>query len=356
MPGERTDYKRLPGKKKNFLVGKYTLWLAADHILHIYARFGFEDYKRFYVADIQAITVQKTAAGWIQNLVFGILAALFGFLLLWVDGYGKIFPGIMTVALFLVLILNWLRGPTCKSTLQTAVQTEVLHSLHRLRTALKVMDRLKDLIHRVQGPLNAEAYGRQPANVRQSTPAPTARPKAQKADTGLRNEPGRVHLTLYALLVFDGLLLVLNASLHDMTLTLIGVVVSMAIAVITIIALIKQTGSNLSQGLRILTWTALGYVCVVFSLGYIVGMVMAFEDPTMAVNQWELLNRWTAMSLLENPLIATLNIINLIGAFGLGIPGLLMLNHHLKSADYSAESSGAPPGQSHPVRSREWKN
>jgi len=356
MSGERTEYKRLPGKKKNFLVGKYTLWLAADHVLHIYARFGFEDYKRFYFTDIQAITVQKTAGGWIQSLVFGILAALFGIFLLWADGLGKIFPGIMTVALFLGVILNWLRGPTCKTTLQTAVQTEVLHSLHRLRTALKVMDRLKDLIHRVQGPLNSEVYGRLPANVRKTPPAPAARRKAQKADTGLRNEAGRAHLILYALLVFDGLLLVLHASLHDITLTLIGMFVSMTIAIVTIIALIKQTGSNISQGLRILTWTTLGYVCVVFTLGYIIGMVIAFENPAMAANQWELLKRLSAMSLLENPLIATLNIIQLVGAFGLGIPGLLMLNHHLKSADYSAESSGAPPGQSHPVRSREWKN
>lgn len=356
MPGERTEYRRLSGKKKNFLVGKYTLWLAADHVLHVYARFGFEDYKRFYFTDIQAIAVQKTAAGWILNLVFGILAAAFGLLLLWADGFGKIFPGIMTVALLIGVILNWLRGPTCKTTLQTAVQAETLHSLHRLRTALKVMNRLRDLIHRVQGPLGPEVYGRLPAVARKATPAPAARRKTQNAATDLRHEPGRVHLTLYALLLFDGLLLVLHASLHDITITLIGMIVSMAIAVATIIALIKQTGSNISRGLRILTWTALGYVCVVFFLGYIVGMVIAFEDPAMAANQWELLKRWTAMSLLENPLIATLNIINLIGAFGLGIPGLLMLNHHLKSANYSAESSGAPPGQSHPVRSREWKN
>jgi hypothetical protein len=356
MPGERTEYKRLPGKKKNFLVGKSTLWLAADHVLHIYARFGFEDYKRFYFADIQAITVQKTLGGWVLNLVFGILGAFFGISLLWADGLAKIFPGIMTVALFLGLILNWLRGPTCKTTLQTAVQTEALPSLHRLRTALKVMDRLKALIHRVQGPLNEAVYGRQPASSRKTTPVPAARRKTQEADTGLGNEPGRVHLALYALLVFDGLLIALHASLHEMTITLIGVAVSMAIAVVTIIALIKQTGSNLSQGLRILTWTVLGYVCVTFFLGYIVGMAMVFEDPAMAASQWELLQRWTAMSLLENPLIATLNIINLIGAFGLGIPGLILLNHHLKSANDAAESSGAPSGQSHPVRSRKWKN
>ena len=79
---------------------------------------------------------------------------------------------------------------------------------------------------------------------------------------------------------------------------------------------------------------------------------MAFEDPAMAANQWKLLKRWAAMSLLENPLIATLNLLKLIGAFGLGIPGLLMLNHHFKSAQPSAASSGAPPGQPHTVRSR----
>jgi hypothetical protein len=356
MPEKRTEYKRLPGQKKNFLVGKYTLWLAADHVLHIYGRFGFEDYKRFYFADIQAITVQKTAGGWIQNLVFGILAAVFGIFFMWADGYGKIFPGIMTVALFLGMVLNWLRGPTCKTTLQTAVQTEALLSLHRLRTALRVMDRLKDLIHRVQGPLNAEVYGRLPASVRKTTPTPAARRNKQKADTDLRNEAGRAHLILYALLLFNGLLLVLHASLHDITITLIGMFVSMGIAIVTIIALIKQSGSNISRGLRILTWTTLGYICVTFFLGYIVGMAVAFENPAMAANQWELLKRWTAMSLLENPLIATLNIITLTGAFGLGIPGLLMLNHHLKSAKYSAESSRVSSGNSDAAGSREWKN
>lgn len=218
------------------------------------------------------------------------------------------------------------------------------------------MNRLKDLIHRVQGHLNQEVYGQPPANARKTTAIPPAQRKTQPADTDLRNEPARAHFILYALLLFDGLLLVLHASLHSMIISLIGMSASMAIAIVTIIALIKQTGSNISRRLRILTWSVLGYICVTFFLGYIVGMTVAFENPAMAANQWELLKRLTAMSLLENPLIATLNIINLIGAFGLGIPGLLMLNQHLKSANYSAENSRASSGSPNPARSRAWKN
>ena len=61
-------------------MGQHTLWRGANHLLQIYARWGTEDYKRYYFNDIQAIITRKTDVGKIQNFVTGALAGLFGLL------------------------------------------------------------------------------------------------------------------------------------------------------------------------------------------------------------------------------------------------------------------------------------
>ena len=77
MTVEKSSYKRLPGKKKGFLIGYHTLWLGDDHLLQIYSRLGVEDYKRYYFDDLQAIVTRKTGSGRIQNIVIGALSGLF---------------------------------------------------------------------------------------------------------------------------------------------------------------------------------------------------------------------------------------------------------------------------------------
>jgi hypothetical protein len=51
------------------------------------------------------------------------------------------------------LVANLLLGPTCVCHLKTAVQTEELPSLRRLRRARKVLARLRPLIVAAQGEL-----------------------------------------------------------------------------------------------------------------------------------------------------------------------------------------------------------
>ncbi len=68
--------------------------------------------------------------------------------------FGGIFFG-----LFLV---NLLRGPTCVCQIRTAVQTERLPTLKRLRTARKVIARLKPMIEQTQSPLAPAQLGPRP--------------------------------------------------------------------------------------------------------------------------------------------------------------------------------------------------
>ena len=77
MADKVKEYTKLPGSKKGFFIGKYSLWQGTDHLLHIFARFGIEDYKRFYFSDIQAIITRKTNIGKIQNVILGCLILLF---------------------------------------------------------------------------------------------------------------------------------------------------------------------------------------------------------------------------------------------------------------------------------------
>ena len=80
------EYQKLPGLKKGFMIGKYTLWQGSDHLLHVFSRFGVEDYKRFYFSDIQAIITRKTVVGFVQNLILGVLLGFFFLLVITAQG------------------------------------------------------------------------------------------------------------------------------------------------------------------------------------------------------------------------------------------------------------------------------
>jgi len=327
MASEISTYQRLPGKKKGFLIGHYTLWQGSDHLLQIYSRLGVEDYKRFYFNDIQAIITRKTNTGKIQNFVLGALTGLFGLFAVNSWSGWSIFPAVIAGVMLLIWIINFFKGPTCETYLLTAVQTEKLHSLHRLKTTQPVMNRLRSLIEQVQGRINPETLAQQPADVftNQTRHAlPGMRKRSLKAK---KSEKGRVHLALFAFLVVDSLFIAFSFFYTHVALSLLGTAVSMLLAICVIVALVKQHESNLKQSLRTMTWAALGYVCFSFVAGYVVSMTLTFKHPEIWQNQWELFKLLSSTSPWESPLLMAVNIIALSGAVFIGIPGLFMLKN-----------------------------
>ena len=146
-------------------MGEYTLWQGRDHLLHIYSRFGVEGYKRFYYNDIQAIITRKTGVGRNLSIILGILIGLFSFLAISLDGGGSVFFGSLVGGLFILMLVNVLKGPTCETHLLTAVQNEKLQSLDRLKKTLRVMNRLKPIIKSVQrasDPVSLDPRSNQP--------------------------------------------------------------------------------------------------------------------------------------------------------------------------------------------------
>jgi hypothetical protein len=168
------EYQRLTRSKSRSLFGivsisRSSLWVGRDHLLTIDTTGYNETYKRFYFRDIQAVILRKTAV-WLVSLIVlaGCAAvcgsiAVFGGALNGLPAVGWVF-GIIAACFVLAAVLDLAGGPTCKFQLRTAVQTEELPAISRVRRARKVLARLRPLLVEAQGTLPPEEI---PARLRE---------------------------------------------------------------------------------------------------------------------------------------------------------------------------------------------
>lgn len=164
MTAGQKAYKRLPGR--GVRIYRQSLWLGSDHLLSVINRGYSEDYKRFYFRDVRAIQIRRTGLYRFLNLTMGLLLLFCLTIQLlakiaweWSDAAQLVFASCTAIAA-LTLLLNFLLGPTCEVHLYTAVHTERLTALVRMRTAQKAMALLRARIESVQGLLTHEEIQR----------------------------------------------------------------------------------------------------------------------------------------------------------------------------------------------------
>jgi len=319
MASKVKEYQKLPGVKKGFLVGKYSLWQGRGHLLYIFSRFGAEDYKRFYFNDIQAIITRKTILGKIQNIIMGCFMLMFLLPVFFFDGGWTGFYGVAGGLTFIFLLINLYKGPTCETKLLTAVQTERLQSLSRLKTACRVMDRLRPHIQHAQGVLKSEDLVKPPVR-----PADRRVPKNAGAGA-VPISTGRIHMIMFGLILFEGALAAMEFFITHVVPSVLGSLAGICIGICVILALVKQHNSNLPGSVRAMTWICLAFVCVTFAAGYVVGIVYAMKNPGLAYNQWELIKSISDISPWQSPLKMSHNIMVICCALFLGVPGLIIL-------------------------------
>src|SRR5438105_2031626 len=159
------EYRRLTWSRRRSQAGlvvfspaRSSLWLGKDHLLGIDTTGYTETYKRFYFRDIQAIIIRRTNRLRNWSLGLGVPAGLFALFAAVASREVVVASILGTVAgLFLLAaLLNVAAGPTCVCHLRTAVQTEELPSLNRLRRTRKVLNRLRPFIVEAQGQLAPE--------------------------------------------------------------------------------------------------------------------------------------------------------------------------------------------------------
>jgi hypothetical protein len=158
---QRLTRDRMPQQFAVVSVARMSLWLGSDHLVLV-ERSGFtENYKRFYFRDIQAITIRETNRRTIWNAVLMVPLAisLIGFVICTLPVAnlpGMIIWGILSCVFLLPFAVNNLRGTACTCQLRTAVQTEELASLSRVRQTRKVLAKIRPLIVAAQGQLTPE--------------------------------------------------------------------------------------------------------------------------------------------------------------------------------------------------------
>src|ERR1043166_9430150 len=168
------EYQRLTWARRRptgfiaFSATRSSLWLGKDHVLCIDTTGYTETYKRFYFRDIQAIIIRRTEGWKFTSLALGILATLFTLTagLQGLVAMRYVF-GLVAGLFALALILNLALGPSSTCHLRTAVQTEQLPSLNRIRRAHKVLARLRPLIAQPKGQPAADLA---PPNIASTTP------------------------------------------------------------------------------------------------------------------------------------------------------------------------------------------
>jgi hypothetical protein len=256
--------------------GRYRLYLAADHLLHVHEEYLAERYQRFYFADIQAISFQRTQTREVITLVHLLvmiaLALVLGAMLMYKAPLPPtvFFAGLLG-ALLLSVILNHLRGQSCVCTLQTAVGTEQLYAVNRFRSAQRVLARIQPLIEAAQGQFN-------PAELPELPPV-LAPPVAQPPPVPLVRTPkhcaGRAHWALAALLAVD-----LFASLAELYQQMTGALETVYSLLMLfgllgalIAALVTQAHSDLPGRVKLLTWASLGFVVFALTASSIIPMV-----------------------------------------------------------------------------------
>jgi hypothetical protein len=153
MSTPSNNYVKLPGVGHQ--LGSYTrLYRSGDHLLQVSSVTFSEHYKRFYFRDIQAFIVVRTNWWMISTIVLMALTLLLiGIAVSVNDPVTAIFPAGLAGIFFLTMLVNGVRGPTCRCYVRTAVQTEKLPSLNRLRRTEKVLAELKPLLDAAQGPM-----------------------------------------------------------------------------------------------------------------------------------------------------------------------------------------------------------
>jgi hypothetical protein len=172
------DYGRLTRAKSRSVFGivsttRASLWAGKDHLLQIDNTGFSEAYKRFYFRDIQALVLCKTDTWLYRAVAYAAVASLCG--LIAIIGGGPVaswFFGGMAGLFALLIAVDLMAGPTCKAYLRTAVQTEALAPLNRLRRAQKVFGILRPLITSAQEELATRRAA--PESQELASPAATA--------------------------------------------------------------------------------------------------------------------------------------------------------------------------------------
>ncbi|MBS1854046.1 MAG: hypothetical protein JST11_01670 [Acidobacteria bacterium] len=153
MAAEPIRYRKLPGHRRG-IINASSVWLGPDHLLLVKSQRFKEEYKRYYLRDIQAIAVARAGRFHISSRALALGALWFAS---WVVSltYLRLTPFVWTAGPLLViawLYISFDRSCVCR--IYTAVSADVLPSVYRTWTARRFLRAVEPRIREVQGPID----------------------------------------------------------------------------------------------------------------------------------------------------------------------------------------------------------
>lgn len=181
--------RRLPGRTPTLRLSRATpsarLWIDDTQLVQETVRSYTQEVQRFAFADIQAVQIRRTPRGLVYNIVLAALLALtlFG-LVKTLEARGPSFGdrvalGITAGVFATLLLVNSLRGATCRTVLTTALGPQPLPSLSRMSAARRALDAIIAGTGAIQGvlpPDEAMRYLDQAQRAHQAQSRPPATP------------------------------------------------------------------------------------------------------------------------------------------------------------------------------------
>ncbi|HEV2695952.1 MAG TPA: hypothetical protein VG347_23900 [Verrucomicrobiae bacterium] len=342
------QYVRLPGrglarKGLSFVAASRSscrLWLGDDHLLQVESMGGYsEGYKRFYFRDIQVFYLHRTRSWFVNNIVLGLLTVLF-LLFAWVVGEtgGTITLGVIAGLFGFFMVVNLLRGPTCRCFLKTAVHLEELPSLRRRRNAEKVLARLQPLIEAAQGAAAAETIAPQYQALLASAHALAATPGqiTRLADPAVSVYRGRSHQWLFITLLVAAVPELLNIFLPCSPVVFLEMIVSGILAVTLIASLVKQQQTDLKPAVRLVTWITAAAVAISYIVGYVVMFLITAGGHNTDGTQWGYIRGVAELRPLETTWFLVILSVTAAVHVLLGVTGLLFLQQHWREKEIAA--------------------
>lgn len=137
---------------RSHLGGYSSLWVAQDHVLAVTSSGYTDNYKRFYFRDIQGILVEDSDRSFYIKISFSLLLAA---LLIICVLSGATWSSYLfwTLILGTPIVMDIVKGPTCKVFLVTQVQSVRLKAISRRARLEKFLQAVQPLIEAAQADL-----------------------------------------------------------------------------------------------------------------------------------------------------------------------------------------------------------
>ncbi len=326
MTPQATDYKKFSGKKRNF-IGTDRIWIGPDHLLIVESTGISERYKRFFFKDIQAIRLIQTKNTMGKYILLPALFLVVGFLGVWAWRSSAqelaFFPAIAFLGLIYYLIRMFIKGPYCECWVYSSVQKEKIKPVTTLKTGTKLLDILVPKIEEMQGTLPVEKNTKE-----RVTAKPTAILK-HAVQTPLKKISTAWHRMSFLLLMVHGILLTLALEFHPPVMLIAHSVLGLAVLMLSIIAVVKQSGSDLSRPVKTISITTLVFLVLGSLSGYFEYLFFYMQNietwATVSHNQWETIKLVAKIDYFDYPILLGKEIFLICAYFCLGAAGLLYL-------------------------------